>query len=158
MDLMPWMQALEDSALGQWMRAGWGYPAANVLHLVGLVLLVGPICLLDLRLLGLGRSLNALQVSRLLTPWAISGLLLTLATGVMLFAADASALLGNRMMQFKLLAVTLAVLNALLFRARHAHHLPHWDRHPPPIGKLSAALSLCLWPAVLVAGRMIAYT
>lgn len=152
------MQWLEDSALGQWMRAGWGYPFANVLHLFGLVLLIGPICLLDLRLLGVGRALDAAQLSRLLTPWAIGGLLLALVTGAMLFCADAGVLLGNTAMQIKLLAVAIAVINALLFRSQYARHLAHWDSDAPRAGKLMAAGSLCLWPVVLVAGRMIAYT
>jgi hypothetical protein len=152
------MQWLEGSALGHWMRAGWGYPFANVLHLFGLVLLIGPICLLDLRLIGLGRALDAAQVSRLLTPWAIGGLLLTLATGAMLFAADAGALLGNGVMQLKLLAISMAIVNALVFRGLFARHLAHWDQHAPLAAKLMAAGSLCLWPAVMAAGRMIAYT
>lgn len=158
MDVMAWAQQLEDSALGQWMRAGWGYPFANVLHLGGLVLLLGSIGLLDLRLLGFGRRLEVEQVSRLLTPLGVVGLMVLLATGVMLFSADATALLGNRMMQVKLLAIAVAVLNALAFRLRFGGRLHAWRRHPPPLGRAMAALSLLAWPTVLVAGRMIAYT
>jgi hypothetical protein len=154
MDVMTWAQQLEDSALGQWMRAGWGYPFANVLHLGGLVLLLGSIGLLDLRLLGFSRRLEVEQVSRLLTPLGVVGLMVLLATGVMLFSADATALLGNRMMQVKLLAIAVAVLNALAFGGR----LHAWRHHPPPLGRAMAAVSLLAWPTVLVAGRMIAYT
>lgn len=150
-------QALEASALGVWMRAGWGYPLVNVLHLAGLVLLVGPICLLDLRLLGAGRALPVPAASRLLTPVAITGLLLMLLTGAALFSADASTLVDNRLMQLKLSAVAIAIANALLFRMLFARRLPDWDRRPPPLGRIMAALSLLLWPVAMVAGRMIAY-
>ncbi|TBV76126.1 hypothetical protein EYC45_03015 [Pseudoxanthomonas winnipegensis] len=158
MDVMAWAQQLEASALGQWMRAGWGYPFANVLHLGGLVLLLGSIGLLDLRLLGFGRRLELEQVSRLLTPLGIVGLLVLVVTGVMLFSADATALLGNRMMQFKLIAVAVAVINALAFRLCFGGRLHAWRHRPPPLGRAMAALSLLAWPIMLVAGRMIAYT
>lgn len=154
---MHWAQALEASTLGMWMRAGWGYPAANVLHLAGVVMLLGTIMLLDLRLLGYGRRLPAIEVSRLLTPIGVAGLSLAIVTGVCLFAADASALVASRPMQFKLLAVATAIINALAFRWRFSDCLAQWDTHPPPLGRASAALSLLCWPSVLILGRMIAY-
>jgi hypothetical protein len=150
-------QWLEASALGTWMRAGWGYPVANVLHLAGLVMLVGPILLLDLRLLGLWRNLPLPALSRLFTTSAIAGLLLLLVTGVMLFSADATTLVGNRLMQLKLVGVALAVVNALAFRLAFSRQLDQWTSHVPLPARISAALSLMLWPAVMVAGRMIAY-
>lgn len=150
-------QWLEASALGMWMRAGWGYPFANVLHLAGLVMLVGPILLLDLRLVGLWRNLPLPALSRLLTTSAIAGLLLLLVTGVMLFSADATALVGNRLMQLKLFGVALAVANALAFRLAFSRQLDQWTSHVPLPARISASLSLMLWPAVMVAGRMIAY-
>lgn len=148
---------LEQSALGQTMRGGWAYPLANVLHLAGLVLLLGPILLLDLRLLGYGKRFPAASVSRTLTPFAVAGLLLAVPSGLALFAADAQALLGHRLMQLKLLAIALALGNALLFRLLFERQLIGWDRAAPLGGRICALLSLLLWPAVMVAGRWIAY-
>lgn len=156
--LMPLAQALEDAWLGQWMRAGWGYPAANVLHLVGLAMLLGAIALLDLRLLGYGRRLPVPEVSRLLTPLGVAGLSLACVTGVCLFAADASALIGSRIMQLKLGVVAVAVINALAFGVCFRDRLADWDTRPPRLGRASAALSLLCWPLALVLGRLIAYT
>ena len=68
------------------------------------------------------------------------------------------ALLGNRMMQFKLIAVAVAVINALAFRLCFGGRLHAWRHRPPPLGRAMAALSLLAWPTILVAGRMIAYT
>ena len=49
--------ALEVSWLGVAMRDHpFLYPVVNVVHLLGLVLIVGPIGLLDLRLLGFARQ------------------------------------------------------------------------------------------------------
>ncbi len=49
-----WAVTLERSAPAAWMRqALWAYPTAEVLHLLGITLLVGSAVLFDLRLLGL---------------------------------------------------------------------------------------------------------
>jgi len=153
-----WVAALEASTLGQWMRGdAWAYPVVNVLHLFGLTLLVGPIVLLDLRLLGAGRAFPLAATSRVLTAWAIAGLLVLLPSGSALFAADAGALLANPAMRFKLIAITLALTNAIAFRWLWSSHIAHWDQAPPPLGRLQALLSIVLWLAIPVAGRMIAY-
>ena len=150
--------ALEASALGEWMRGGgWSYAAVNVAHLFGLVLLVGPILLLDLRLLGFGRQFSAQDVSRALTPFAATGLLIALLSGIALFSADATVLVGNRLMQLKLLAIALGLANVALFHALWARRLPDWDRACPRAARASALLSIGLWLAVPIAGRLIAY-
>ena len=52
--------ALEASGLGQAMRQWlWLYPAVETVHIVGIALLFGSIAVLDLRLLGVGRSIPA---------------------------------------------------------------------------------------------------
>ena len=73
MDPQALATALEASSLGAWVRDGWNYPIVNTLHLVGLALLVGPIVLLDLRLLGYGKAFAPDAVSAALTPIAVAG-------------------------------------------------------------------------------------
>jgi hypothetical protein len=60
-------------------------------------------------------------------------------------------------MQLKLLAVVLGLLNVALFHALWARWLPDWDRVRPRFARASALLSIALWLAVPVAGRLIAY-
>jgi len=153
-----WAAALEASALGEWMRgAVWAYPAVNLLHLLGMVLLVGAIVLLDLRLLGVGRRLPLPEVSALLTPVSIAGLLVMLATGPLLFAADAGPLSVQPLLQVKLLWIVLGVANALLFRSWWGRRLADWDDRPPAMGRVQAAASLVIWLGVAAMGRLIAY-
>ena len=62
---------LADSPLGVWaMDTALAYPIANVVHVLGLVLLLGAIGLVDLRLLGLVRSLPLQPLYRALVPVA----------------------------------------------------------------------------------------
>ena len=156
--LAPLAAALEASALGEWMRGSdRAYPVANLVHLLGLVLLVGPMLLLDLRLLGAGRQFALPTVSATLTPWAVVGLLLLLPSGARMFAADAGPQLGNPVLQLKRLLVALGIANALLFRVLWADWLDDWDLLPPVGGRLQAALSALCWLAAGTLGRLIAY-
>lgn len=150
--------ALEASALGAWMRgSNWAYPVANLVHLAGLILLIGNLLLLDLRLLGAGRQFPLPALSSVLTPLAIVGLVLLLASGVLLFAADAAPLLANDLMQLKLVLIALGVVNALVFRRLHDHRLEAWDQDPPIAGRVQAFLSIACWLLAGTLGRLIAY-
>jgi hypothetical protein len=150
--------ALEASAFAQWLRgAGLAYAAVNLLHLLGLCLLLGPMLLLDLRLLGLGRDYPVPALTRDLGPWLLAGLLLLLASGAALFSADAVPLSGHRVFLVKIGLLGLALANALAFRLLWAGRLAHWDQAPPTLGRLQALLSMLLWLSVAAAGRLIAY-
>ncbi|MGV6475499.1 hypothetical protein [Azotobacter vinelandii] len=153
-----WAARLEQSPLGELMRgSAWLYPGVNLLHLLGLVLLLGAMTLLDLRLLGLARGLPLPPLSRYLTGLAVGGLLLQAVSGFCLFAADATALLGNGLMRIKLLLILAGLGNAWLFRRRHGGALASWDERAPLSGRLQAAASLSIWLAVMAAGRLLAY-
>jgi len=158
MDPAGWAALLEASATGAWMRSsGWAYPVVNLVHLLGLVLLIGPILLLDLRLLGFGRLFPLHAVSGILTPWCVAGLLLLLASGALLFAADAAPLASNPLLRFKLLLICFGVCNAFAFRRIWAARLQDWDCRPPRAGIIQAAVSVLCWLAVAGLGRLIAY-
>ncbi|HEX6979887.1 MAG TPA: hypothetical protein VF342_11370 [Alphaproteobacteria bacterium] len=135
----------------------WLYPAANLLHLLGLALLVGSMVLLDLRLVGIGRTVPLAAFSRFLTPAAIAGLLLMLGSGFALFAADAGPLIGNEILQIKFVFIAIGIANALAFRWLWARKLASWDQHVPVPGRIQAVLSLVVWLGAASAGRLIAY-
>ena len=73
-----WAVALQNSGLGIAIRhSTWIYPFGNVIHVLGMALLVGSILALDFRFLGFGRRHVSVEAaSRLLTPLAIAGILL----------------------------------------------------------------------------------
>jgi hypothetical protein len=81
-------------------------------------------------------------VSAALTPWAIAGLLILMSSGCLLFGADAVPLHKNRLLQFKLGIIALALTNALVFRHLWTHRLADWGARPPLAGRIQAALSL----------------
>ncbi len=87
----PIFLALQESALGHVMRSSPAlYPAVEILHILGFVVLVGSILALDLRLLGLGRAIPIQPMTQLLLPLSRFGFLLAISMGFLLFSADAA--------------------------------------------------------------------
>ena len=147
--------AVEASQFGAFARgSSWAYPVANLIHLLGLVLLVGAIGIVDLRLVGLLRSLPLEPLIRSLTPLAIGGFALMLLSGPILFAADATSLARSATFGWKLTFILIAVLNAIAFRWLRRGKLGE------PLGfeRFFALTSLLLWLTVAALGRMIAYS
>ena len=156
--LAAWAAALEASGFSFMLRdSTWIYPLANLGHILGLTLLVGPIVALDLRFLGVGRAASVAALSRTLTPIAITGLVLQIISGLLLFTADASALVANKVFLIKAALLVLGIANAIAFRRIWRHALDGWDRSPPALGRLQAALSIVFWFGVAICGRLIAY-
>lgn len=143
--------ALEGSDFGRW-AAGDIYPYANLVHLLGLVLLLGGIGLLDLRIIGAFRALPLAALSRALIPLAVAGFVLQALSGLVLFAADAVALAGSATFGWKLAAIALALANAALFRMLLA------EGEISAAARLMAAVSLAAWLTAAALGRMIAYS
>ena len=149
---------LDAAGVSQWARSGaWTYPVANTLHLLGLVMLVGGIGVVDLRIAGLWRAIPAAELSRALTPVAITGLVILATAGIVLFAADGAALARSDTFHRKLVLIGLALANAIAFRLLWQKRIEAGEE-APPIARAMAALSLLLWLAAGTMGRWIAYS
>jgi hypothetical protein len=153
----PFFHWAHDTWLGQFVRASsWVYTAGLMVHFTGLALLMGAMLLIDLRLLGVERSIPPGAVLKFL-PVAIIGFCLNLATGIMFFCFDPARFGLNPAFQVKMLLILLAGLNAIWFSLAEHRHLVHapGDLHTPINVKISAGLSLFFWFGVIVAGRLI---
>ncbi len=152
-------EAVGASDFGQWASASpIAYPLANVVHLLGLVMLVGAIGILDLRLAGAFRAIAVAPLSRALTPIAVAGLILMVPSGATMVAADAATLAESAVFRVKLVLIALALANAIVFRLLWRHRLASWDVAPPVAGRVMAAGSIVLWLSIGALGRMIAYS
>lgn len=157
--LAAFAETLEASAFGAWARgSSYAYPVANLVHLAGLVMLVGGIGLLDLRLAGFFRSVPVQPLWRVLTPFGIAGLVLMVPSGLVMFAADAGALFVSDTYRRKMILIVLALLNAGAYRIAWRRRVPDWDATAPTAARALAITSLLLWLTVAALGRLIAYT
>lgn len=138
----------------------WVYPIVEGTHVLTLTVFLGLTVMLDLRLVGAIMSgTRVSQVVGRLMPWVVGGFVVMLASGALLFYAAPVRTCGNVFFRLKVLFLVAAGVNAALFHLSASHTLPRWDADPrPPLrARLAGGLSLALWIAVVVCGRMIAY-
>jgi len=156
--------ALEASGLGQAMRQWlWLYPSVETVHIVGIGLLFGSIAVLDLRLLGLSRTISVRTLAKHVLPWTAASFLLIVPSGLMMFTAHATECIDSPVFVLKMCLIMAAGLNAALFHTMVSRTADVWDAEdmrklpPPPSARVSAALSLALWVGVIACGRLLAY-
>lgn len=146
-------QALEGWALAEWLRMSrWGYAAVSGLHVFGVALLVGAILPLDLRLLGLWRSVDVAGLYRVLGRVAAAGLLLAVLSGVLLFSVRASEYAALDLFGAKVVLIGLGTVHAAAL-----HFGSAFPAVPRRRRALAGAISLLIWPAALACGRLLAF-
>jgi len=143
-------------AMRQWL---WLYPIVEIVHIVGIVLLVGSVLVFDLRVLGLNRSIAVPALARHTLPWSLAALALVVPTGLMMFTAHAGDFVSNRAFVLKMTLLMTAGGNAIWFHLGPYRSVGRWSADvPAPIAaKLSALLSIVLWIGVIACGRLLAY-
>lgn len=152
-------RAALDSPLNQWIQATyWLWPILEIIHFVGLTLLLGGLLIIDLRIAGHFRRLNPLAIHGLL-PLVLAGFSLNLVTGVLFFIGDPMRYSINIGFQVKMSLIFLAGVNALLYYWKVAPLVPRLAAGDgsPMLARLVAYASLALWAGVLLSGRLIPY-
>ena len=129
----------------------WAYPLLEVLHLLGLALVLGNLALIELRVFGMGAALDARALARLSLVLVAVGFGLLGLSGLLMFATQAQELLASRTFAVKMALMSLALCNAAWFHARGS--LEKLDAH----ARVLMVISTLLWVSVAAAGRWIAY-
>ncbi len=159
-ELLAWV---EQSALGDALRGSgvWTYGLLNLAHILGIGSLFGAILILDLRLLGVWRSIPIPTIVRPTVPLAAGGFLLAVLSGILMISFNATEYLGNPFLYVKLPAIVFGIANVAVVQ-----RLPAW-RHAlvgTEVGSgdrrvlaIAGAISLITWLTVITCGRMIGY-
>ena len=153
------VQAVEGSAINEWVLGStWAWPIMEILHFVGLSLLLGSLLVIDLRLAGFFRQINIAATHRLL-PFTFLGFSINLVTGFLFLMGDPARYTANIGFRWKMVLVLVAGLNALWFWIRINPVMKSWEAHAdtPAVAKVIAWVSLGTWFAVLLLGRLIPY-
>ena len=155
-----WLAWLEATGLGVAMRQWlWLYPIVEIVHIVGIVVLVGAAAMFDLRLLGVSSRLPVSAMAAHLLPWARAALAIVVPTGAMMFVAHATEMAGNPAFRLKLLLIAAALANAGAFHRWPFRSVSRWDvdARSPVTARFAAIASLTLWSGVIACGRLLAY-
>lgn len=151
----PWMQELVNDH-------GWLWPVFEMVHYAGLAVIIGVIGALDLRILGLFKSVP-IGAFRPLVPLAIIGFIGNLVGGVVFVTGNATGAefyVENLSFQLKAIALVLAFINLMLFQfsglEKRVYAVPA-GADAPGSAKVVAVVSIVSWLGVIVFGRLLMY-
>ena len=129
----------------------WAYPALEVVHIVGIALLLGNLVALEIRVWGGAAALPVKALARLSLGIAFGGFALAAASGLLMFATQPAELLANRSFVLKMGLLAAAGCNAAWFHGRGS--LEKLDL----TARVQMLVSTAVWLGVVVCGRWIAY-
>jgi hypothetical protein len=159
--LLSCCQWLEGTATSVYIRESvWTYPIIESTHVLGLCVFIGFLLFWDLRLLGVVlRGTPVSEVWRRLIPWITVGAAIMVLSGVLLFISDPVRFYGNIFFRIKTVGLVLALVNALAFHFGIERQLVNWDTagSTPRAARLAGGVSIFLWAAIIVCGRLVAY-
>ncbi len=162
MSLYSICQAIQDSDIGTQIRESvWVFPIIETTHVLGLAVSVGVILMLDMRLIGVGvKKAGVLEVMNRLLPWYMTGFIIMMLSGALLFWSEAEKLYRSPTFRWKLLFLVLAGLNAAYFEWVTKPKVPAWDGPsavPTREARIVGWASIVCWSAVIGFGRWTAY-
>ena len=132
-------------------ESAWAYPILEIVHIVGVALLLGNLILFEARVLGAGKQIDLNALARLALPLSVLGFALAAMSGLTMFATQALELIANPAFKWKMLLLAIAGGNAAWFHARSSLKLNDL------IGRMQVVASGFIWIGVLSCGRLIAY-
>lgn len=153
--MAPVWTALQSTDLAVWIGfSRWAYAAVATAHVLAVAALVGAVLTLDLRLMGLGRSVDLHRLAGLAVPIAGTGLACAVLTGGLLFIGRAAEYAAFDLFRLKMVLIVCAVALSL---AAHRRYGFRFERATARQCRRLGIASLALWVCVAVSGRMIAF-
>jgi hypothetical protein len=159
LELFAWLQ---DLPISEWVQTSdYGFPLLLAAHSIGLAGVVGILVILNLRVLGYAEGIPIAALSRLM-PVAWLGFVINALSGLLLFMANATRLVTNwaflLKMSFVLLGgiVTWILWRNLNQRSGQGRSITG-DFSITQAARVTAGISLGVWFAAIIFGRIIAY-
>lgn len=162
---MEYLNAIAQSEPALMLRASfWVYPLVNAAHILGIALLIGAIIPFDLRLIGIIKIGRIRTLAAILIPTAATGIAIAALSGAALFIVKPVAYAGSQLFLIKLVVIGAGLINVGLVRA-----VPRWAElvqaeesilnptEPNRRLRIAGLVSIIVWIAVLILGRMIGY-
>jgi hypothetical protein len=139
----------------------WVEPALQTTHILTLSMLFGSVLMIGLRVCGLaGRSRTLTQTLQRYMPVVWWSLLIMVITGAGLILGDVVRNLTSPIFWGKMILIAAAALIGLWFQSSVGRQPPVWEtvHHRRVVIRTAAVGAIALWCAIIVAGRLIAYT
>lgn len=134
----------------------WAWPTAESLHFIGLTMLLGVVLVVNLRMLGVGKTVPFSAVHRLL-PWGILGFAINVFTGIVFFITVPEQYTQNIALHWKMLLTFIAGMNVIYFTLFDEAWLLGPGDDAPVRAKVMASFTILLWVGVIWFGRMMPF-
>jgi len=162
MDISEVLKTIENTGIASSIRDSlYWFPMLESVHVIGLAIVFGTICIMDLRLLGLASTNRPFRlVASDILKWTWIAFFITFLTGAFMFTTNATAYFHNSVFQAKMALLLLAGINMGIFELTTGRSSRQWDTSPSPpaAAKRAAVISLTLWIGVIFLGRWIGFT
>jgi hypothetical protein len=138
----------------------WVVPTSQSIHILAVSIVFGSACMINLRLLGVGRSGRSVsQLSNTLVPWMWRGLAVLLFTGLIQTIAEPVRQFVTPAFWAKMTMIVVVATMTALYAKAVRRNATVWDAGSRPSrAKVFAILSTLLWLAIITCGRFIGYT
>ena len=136
------------------------YPILLTSHVIGMCAFAGLVMMMDFRLAGVGnRSTSITDIQGRLFPWQMVGMAISTITGLLLLYGQPMRFYPNFYFWVKNILMVLATVNIWYFHTKTYQTVEEWNTDPTPpfAARLAGIVSIVLWAAVVIIGRMIAY-
>jgi hypothetical protein len=155
MGVLVWLESLPLSVWVHESPSVWAQPTVLTLHTMGMGVLVGACWVLDLRLLGISRTIP-LSAFRWVFRAVAVGLIVNVVTGVLLFAQRATSLGTAIPFLIKIGLVIASAATLVPIRSYVLRSDPE-QREVSGRVRLLAIASILAWSGAITAGRLLAY-
>ena len=156
------LATIESSGIGEWMRTSLkAMPVVESIHVLTAALVFGTILIVDLRLLGFPdtrRSFQRVENELLKITWVAFSI--SVITGLLMFAPNATTYYRNLAFGLKMLALLGAGVNMAIFEHVTKKTVAAWDKDQPTpqAARVAGALSIVIWVCVMFFARWIGFT
>jgi uncharacterized membrane protein len=134
----------------------WVWPASETLHFIGMTLLFGVALVVNLRMLGMMKSIPFAALHRLL-PLGILGFILNVVTGMVFFMASPEMYIMNQGFSAKIFMLILAGITVIYFTVFDEPWAVKPESDAPFTAKLVALSTTCLLLGTMYFGRMLPF-
>ena len=151
------LEWIESFSIAVWLRESpsvWSHPTVLTLHTTGMAVLVGASWVLDLRLLGINKTVPLSSYSWVFPVLAV-GLTVNLVTGAMLFAKNATTWGVALPFLVKMTLVIASVATVIPLRRLVARG--ELSESEAGRARILAIASILAWSLAVTAGRLLAY-
>jgi hypothetical protein len=158
----PFADWLSTTALSKTLQdQAWVVPTSQSIHIIAVSVVFGSAVMINLRLLGVGRSGRSVsQLTNTLIPWMWRGLAVLLFTGLIQTITEPVRQFVTPMFWAKMTMIIVVAAMTAWYAKAVRNRAPRWDAASsrPVRAKAFAILSTLLWLAIIVCGRFIGYT